>query len=342
MSYQITPIDLSVIAVGKSGQISFNSVRNKIARDPLHATEPAHLRLFNESGSTLLIASDDWSIQDTVPAGAWPTYEIGQSVSLINFTVDSVLPNPPIQKLYPVFYAPGEQVPDTPQLGNSPIGGGVSTTSIQTLSNETSPATPVLVIDIGNTTLSNLINIFNDGTLNWKVLVSGVAHTVFTIERFGNALLLGQVGDTVEVLGGLAVDDMAQIGGRTVNKSGTTTGAVNLIQILSSINKYVIVEISANYNSAQQDLAIPVPFLEQAQIRANGNMAPISLMASGLAQNINVVSAISATTGAETTVNTTTPPSGSGWRGRCGTAFDTVRMLATGAVGAAWIIMEGK
>lgn len=77
--------------------------------------------------------------------------------------------------------------------------------AIQTLSNEGNSSTS-LVIDIGDLTFAQLIEIFAGGQATWKVDQSGTAHVAFTVNAAGNALQLGQASDTVEVIGALQVD----------------------------------------------------------------------------------------------------------------------------------------
>lgn len=224
MSYNLPTVDMSVFSVGQGSQIKLNTVRGKVAFDPAHASDPAHLRIFNESGSTIQITSDDGSIQDYIPAGAWPTYEVDQTISYITFTVIAVMQNPPIQLLLPVFYVPGEKVPETPTLGNSPISGVAQTSSIQTLSNEGSAAN-LLVIDMGDTAFNQLVALFNDGHALWAVDQSGVKHQVIKINIAGNPLQLGQAGDIVEILGGEKVDQTFEsVGNATFDGTATVTG----------------------------------------------------------------------------------------------------------------------
>lgn len=225
MSYILPTVDMSTFSIGQSGQIKLNDVRGKVAFDPTHASDPAHLRIFNESGSTLKITSDDGSIQDYIPAGAWPTYEVDQTISYITFTVVAIMQNPPIQLLLPIFYVPGEKVPDTPTLGNSPISGVAQTSSIQTLSNEGSAAN-LLVIDMGDVAFNQLVALFNDGHATWAVDQSGVKHQVIKISISGNALQLGQAGDISEVLGALTVDQVLTAVGNIIANGGMNISTI--------------------------------------------------------------------------------------------------------------------
>lgn len=227
MSETINQIDLSLYGVGANGQVDLSGLKS-IRTSNTDPNEPAHLRLFNDSGSTLKIRSDNGSLQDYVPAGAWPTYPIDASIAKIYFNVIGILPSPPVQLLMPTYYEPFEEVPPTPTLGNSPvgIGGNVTTSSVQSLSNEDSPPTPVLIIDIGNTSHTQLITIYNDGSFSWSVFVGAVKHTLMQ-GSIANLLQLGMSGDTVNVLGALVVATTLAAGDTTLN-SLTTASAMNV------------------------------------------------------------------------------------------------------------------
>lgn len=159
--------------------------------------------------------------------------------------------------------------------------------------------------------------------------------TLYTVAN-ANTIFAADINQIVNEVNNMAGDTGA------ITISGSTTGTVTLYQTLQTTIKYVVVLISTNWNSTLKTITLPVAFTNSAMLRVSGNMAPIRLLASGVAQSLNVVSAISGTTGAETTVSTTTPPTGAGWRARCGTAFDTLELSATGAVGAAMLILEGS
>lgn len=244
MSITLPKIDLSTFPVGSTGKVDFNPIKDKIINNPGESGDPGHIRIFNDSGSTLQIWSDDGSVADYIPAGGWPTYEVPTSISFISFTVLFILPNPPVQLLMPTYYLPGENVPPVPILGNSPvgIGGTVTTSSVQTLSNE-GGATGILVIDMGDSTLSQLIVIYNDGHAVFAVDQAGVKHQVIKIQSSGNPLQLGAVGDKVQALGNFEVDGFINVNSIRDNVTGadqvelTTTGITiqNLITLLSNI-----------------------------------------------------------------------------------------------------------
>lgn len=227
MSESLDAIDLSTIALNGTGRVDLSQL--KTAYNNPGSQEPGHIRLYNDSGSTLKIRSDSGLIQDYIPAGAWLTYPIDHSTQAIDFTVISILPNPPIQLLMPTYFSPGEVVPDTPQLGNSPvgIGGTVNTSNIQSLSNE-GGAAGLLVIDIGPAGNAQVVAIYDDHFV-WSVVQSGVAHQVLKGQTSGNPLQIGATGDISELLGKLLIDQTLTVIGASSLDNGkvTTDGAGN-------------------------------------------------------------------------------------------------------------------
>lgn len=124
MSINLPTVDLSSAIVGTSGKIK---IPNPGMTDPLNIGANGYLRLFNESGSGLQLDFSDGT-SDTLPAGAWPKYSISPTTSEVKWTVLYTMTNPQVTLLLPVYYYPGEEVPDNTILGNSPVGGSVAST----------------------------------------------------------------------------------------------------------------------------------------------------------------------------------------------------------------------
>lgn len=127
MSQPLPSVDLSTYEVGQSGVIMLDTVKSKFPSDVTKATLDAHARIYNESGSVLQVWTDTGDTNEYVPAGGWITIPIDQAANEIHFTVVNQLASPPIQLLLAVYYKQGEDVPQIPTLGNSPIGGAVTT-----------------------------------------------------------------------------------------------------------------------------------------------------------------------------------------------------------------------
>lgn len=213
MSDQLPNVNLSTAQVGATGTIDFP------VSGILDPSQDSHIRLFNESGCGLSIQFSDGT-SDFIPAGAWPIYAVASNVAFVNWTVVYVLPSANVTLLVPIYYYPGESIPTSVVLGNSPVAGATSTSG-STLSNEGGTST-TLVIDIGDNLLAQLLTIYAGGQSTWEVDQSGTRHQVIKINASGNPLQLGQAGDISEVLGQLTVDQLLQaIGALTV---GTTLG----------------------------------------------------------------------------------------------------------------------
>lgn len=169
MSESLPAIDLSQYAIGDTGKIDLSNLKTAYNNPSQQAL--AHIRIFNDSGSTLLIRSDTGILQDYIPAGAWPTYSIDHSVQGIIFTVIGILPSPPIQLLMATYFAPAEEVPDTPQLGNSPvgIGGNVPLNATATaVANDGNAASTVFVESTPTGASSSQTIITADGSATFK------------------------------------------------------------------------------------------------------------------------------------------------------------------------------
>lgn len=203
MSANLPVADLTGAAIGTDVQIDFTPY---LKFDPSNM-EPAHLLVFNESGCGVQLTMKQSGDGQYLPAGGWTSFEIKPNDSLLTGVVTYALPNPPVSLLHAVYFGPGETLPASYTLGNSPIGigGTVQTSSVQTLSNE-GAAGGALVVDMGDTSLSQLVLLYNDGHAVWAVDQSGIRHQVIKIQTAGNPLQLGQANDTTEVLGNLTVD----------------------------------------------------------------------------------------------------------------------------------------
>lgn len=210
MSIALPSVDLTSASLGTNGTISFNSIgvgQGGISAAPALRANPPYLNVFNDSKFQLLITFQQSGYSDHLSAGAWRSYPLQPGESGVKWQVEAVMNvNAPIAQLMATFYFPYEQVPGVGTLGNSPIGGGVQTTSIQTLSNE-GGARGLTVVDIGDLAISNLWDIFTDH-FTISVDQAGIAHQVLNGQTAGNPLQIGQAGDISEILGKLQADQL--------------------------------------------------------------------------------------------------------------------------------------
>jgi hypothetical protein len=363
MSIAILPlVDLTSAAVNTTGKVLFNNVgvsAGGVSAHPSTFQSRAHLNVFNDSKCSILFQTIQEGHSDHLTPGAWRTYDLMPGESGFQWTVEAVMNvAAPISQLTATFYFPGEPVDDPGVLGNSPIGGGVSTSSVQTLSNEGN-STGFKVVDIGTVANNDLLDIFTDSFL-WKVLQSGVVHQVLKGQTSGNPLQLGQAGDTSEVLGSLVVDaslktntirdntsgidliDLAptlitlnqalSLSASGIVNSGSVAGTITLFQFIQGNVKCTYVQQAA-YNSLQKDIVLPQAYTNICFIFAGGiGVSPtggLSLMKAGVAQNIAVITAL-ATAGGTTSTVTVLNKYSIGENGTTG--WDTLRMLTTGGV----------
>lgn len=251
MSTSLAPLDLTGAVVGTSVTLDFNQF---VKFNPARMQQKAHLGLFNESGCGLQCVMKASGDSQYLPAGGWTTFEIESNDSNMVATVTYTLPNPPVSQLNAVYYAPGEEIPQSYTLGNSPIGigGTVNTSSVQTLSNEGNAAN-TLVEDIGDVAFAQLFTLYTDGHCLWSVDQSGIKHQVVKIQTAGNPLQLGQAGDTSEVLGALLVDQVLT--------------AISTIH--NTINSQAANDMTLNVPTGQQ-LHFQVNGADTAEINASG------------------------------------------------------------------------
>jgi hypothetical protein len=219
MSVTLPLISTIGLVAGSAGQIP---VRTDATNWNVsgQSNKAATIRFLNESGCGLKVWTDTNQINEYLGAGGWADYQLDQGTLYLNWSIQYTIPNPPTNYFMLTFYSPGEKVPPMATLGNSPIGGGTSTTvaASNTLTNETNTS-PTLVIDIGQVANTNLINIYSDGSFTWTILVGGVTHTLMKGSITGNPLQLGKSGDIAEVMGNLTVD------GNTISQNIDAYGA---------------------------------------------------------------------------------------------------------------------
>lgn len=219
MSFPLPSVDLTGASAGQTGTISLNNVgisAGGVTADPSTTKNQATIFFFNDSGCGLQLLFPQGT-GFNLPAGAWAPIPLPPGANSIAYSVLYALPSPPVSKLLMTYYAPGEPLPQSMNLGNSPvgIGGVVQTSSIQTLSNESS-ASGLLVIDMGDSPgFSQIFTLYNDGHCLWAVDQGGTKHQVIKVQTSANPLQLGQAADTTEVLGNLTVDGTVLINGTT-------------------------------------------------------------------------------------------------------------------------------
>jgi hypothetical protein len=226
MSSKLKPIDLTNAAIGATGSMDFNSFPKFKASDQ---SVKANIRILNESGCGLDVTFQASGNYHFLPAGGWGTFAVEPNDGSFSVTVTYTLPNPPVSQVNAIYYMPGEQVPQSFTLGNSPIGvgGTISVTNVSGLTNETT-AVKTLVIDIGLVGNTLLYQLFSDGSATWSVINGGTAHTVIQVNNAGTPLQLGKNGDTTEVLGSLTVDQNETITGvLAINGAGTGITVAN-------------------------------------------------------------------------------------------------------------------
>jgi hypothetical protein len=265
MSIKLPTIDITGFGVGSTTSFNLKNV-GLIAVPSIRGDNKPILQIFNDSGVGFAAVTHTEQHGFNLPAGAWRNVALIAGEISVDFVAEYVLPNPPVSKLMATYYAPGEVPDPIGTLGNSPIGGGVQTSSVQTLSNEGGGA-GIEVIDIGTSTTAKLLDIFNDHFV-WSVQQTLVAHQVLKGQTSGNPLQIGQAGDVTEILGQLSVDQaltalaaiFPNIAGTTV--AGGVAGTATFWEPLQGSALKIAIVFQSGYRTggSAQDFVFPTGF----------------------------------------------------------------------------------
>lgn len=296
MSIALPIIDLSTAIVGTTGIVDLGA--NGIGQAQPFQNQPGHLRMFNESGSGLQFTSNEGTINEVVPAGAWHIFTVSPNVSTFTWTVIYQLPNPPVTKLILIYYNAVEQMPDTPILGNSPIGiGGTVSTSTTSIVNTGNPAPTAIAQAAPSGDAGTAVLINNDGTVT-----------------FGDAAHPG----LLTLLGGIK-SNFAPI---TVN--GSTSGFVNIYQPFIGNFKLLMLDFQLFVNNVSVvTQAINTAFTGHSiGLSTTGPQVTFNLTSSGVAQSISHHLTLGGA-GAAGSDEGVTPGRGD-WFFHCDTGFDSV------------------
>lgn len=322
MSFPLDDVDLTSLVAGATGTISLNNVgisAGGVSNHPSLTKTPAVIGYFNESGAGLRIAYSQGGQGFNLPAGAWSPVPLPPGENLLKWTVVYTLPNPPVSKLLLTYYPPGESVPQSMTLGNSPTGGSTATAG-NILTNEAATL-GAKIIDIGMAGNTDMIDFFNDHFII-SVIQAGVAHQVLKGNTTGNPLQIGKAGDISEVLGQLLIDQIPSV----VASPPTGTGTITIYELVVGPFKLVAVLATnlQNTSASKFSLALPTAFTAGAMIYA-GNITNTELMSGVTAQSMQVLTAPNA--GAPSTISNQTVLQAYNL-GNISLPFDTLRFQA--------------
>jgi hypothetical protein len=143
----------TVVTIGSTGIIDLSNIGigTGTSANPSRTLDNGTLYLFNESGCGLQISSPENAYGFFLPPGAWYPARVPIGATKFNWQVVTKLPNPQLNSLIPVYYFPGEDVPNM-ILGNSPIGvgGQVSQFGLYGSQMAASPGTGTFTISFPN------------------------------------------------------------------------------------------------------------------------------------------------------------------------------------------------
>lgn len=228
MSIALPAIDLTGVVVGSTGTISLKNTG--YTADPSFTKNQAQLKILNESGAGLQITTRLEGHSIYIPAGAWVMIGLIPGESNVDYVVIYLITNPPVSQLLAIYYAPNEPVDNISTLGNSPVGGAISSggggIATQVI-NDGNPATVHVVESTLQSSIASNVTIDNTGGMLLAQYVSGIFTQLFRViigVATGLANTNVQLGDSnhqTEVIGSLLVDAYSHFMG-TVN--GTTGG----------------------------------------------------------------------------------------------------------------------
>ncbi len=293
MPIPLNQVNLSGASVGTSGKVDFTLNVPQYSSAHLYQQKQfAHIQVFNDSGSGLLLQFLPSTNSDYLPAGGWRTIVIEPDDTFFTWTVVYTLPNPPVSLLLPVYYTPGEIVPDVGQLGNSPvgIGGSVQTTSIQTLTNDGNAAgTQIIEAKQAGSSGSN-VSVDNSGNVILQQFVSSVLTTIFqTIAGAATNASNVKLSDTnhqTEILGTLLADSHIIIPNATTMQAKDSGGTVRDILKLFSDNDLYLIATPANGNAKVSNSA------QSAAIATFNDTAGLALNVGQFAPNMGALATV--------------------------------------------------
>lgn len=308
MSFMLPDVDLSTAMVGSQGRIPLQTMgvgAGGVSANPSLVKNPPTLYIHNDSGCGLGMTLKDSGTSFNLPAGAWVPVPIGAGESELDYVVKYILPNAPVNLLMIAYYAPGEAIPQTSTLGNSPVGIGGSTNNVTntSLSNEGNAAN-TLVVDIGDATLAQLWKVWTDH-FSISVDQSNVAHTVLQGKTAGNPLQLGQAGDITEVLGSLIVDSVLSVGGKVTTVTGGVSGTATLYEVLTGTIKLSVIYFNNFKTGASaQPITFSTPYTAIAKVWVGGISANSQFRSGTTVRDLDVITGLGS--GGGTTNNQTT------------------------------------
>ena len=229
MSSQLPIVDLTGAIVGQVFKIDFTPF---VKFNPANISQNAHLAIYNESGCGLVCTMNQSGTQFFIPAGGWGISNIAPNDATCSLVVRYLITNAPVSNLIATYYAPSEEVPQSYTLGNSPVGGAVSTTGggvATSVANDGNPAVVFVEGTLQGNSLGSNVEIFNTGEFVLQEYtgsaINTLVHVVPNTSPGASDIFLGKAGSTTEIVGYLTVDHDVNIIGNTTIQAVSSTQA---------------------------------------------------------------------------------------------------------------------
>lgn len=227
MSFALATIDLSSATTGSTGPIDWSVIGQQAMLGRYDASARATLTFLNESGAGLQITFNNGQ-RFYLPAGGWQPVSVAADCTSATYSVIYTLGNPLVSMLLVTWYAPNEPVPPAPILGNSPIGGSVTSNTSNilqgvnqalALTEKDMVGAPALV-PAGVTAPQNLTLAALDGSGTAQRCIVMAATAIFMEQPVNFVQIVPEYNGE-----GLSGNGLVAVLGSTDNTNVTTTGS---------------------------------------------------------------------------------------------------------------------
>ena len=261
---------------------------------------PLNLQLDFYNGATDTLHS--WEANYWVLDG--DTKEIGWSIDIDSLNVAQ----PPIETIFLTLYSASEKIPGTypmALINQITVGNpGGTPSNVSNLQN-TGNAPGTNVVSVGSTgATGNTWTVSNDGLVSMFVTIAAALVQVLKTNASDPILQLGAAAHLIEILGNLQLDGSLAIGGKVTSINGGIAGTATLYEILVGTVKLSLVYLNGfRTDGSIQNLVFGTPYTTRAKVWTNGIPGNSQFLSGGVAQNVDIVTALAAGGGSNTTQN---------------------------------------
>lgn len=322
MSILLPKVDLSSVVVGSAGKVQIQQADLTVS-DQASNNLPV-IQIYNDSGAGLQIQLPKSGHSFYLPAKGHAQVGIANNETEVDWLVQNVSTNIQVNQLFVVYFFPWEEVADFTPLGTSSVSQQATT-----LLNVGNPFGSQIFFaqPVGDTGVVGATVITNSGKItlgdgfvgNGHISIVGATSQDTQIDA--GSLVMHNLSGVQSVL--IQAAGTTVLPSQNVHLVGNTAGSIDLFQDFAGDIKRVVLVFNGFRNAgAAQTIAIPTPFTKGAQLMIGNINCTMSLLAGGVAQNINHYS-----NGAQTVATSVV----AGNTAECASAFDTISLVTSGA-----------